>query len=48
MKYTCDQCEKSTDKIFTINDEGFCEDCFNDAISRAEYLWESAKEEGRL
>ena len=39
MKYTCDQCEKVTDKIFTTYDEGLCEDCFNDAIARVEYLW---------
>ena len=39
--YQCDQCEKETKDLYGVNDEALCEDCFNDAITRAEYLYES-------
>ena len=43
-QYQCDQCEGLTDKIFAIDDEGYCDKCFNEAISRAEYAYEALKE----
>ena len=33
-QYICDQCEKPTDKVNNVNDEGFCDDCFNDAYEK--------------
>ncbi len=44
-KYTCELCEKKCDKIFAIEDDGVCESCFNDAITRAEYMAESFAED---
>jgi hypothetical protein len=42
----CDNCGKPTSKLYNVNDEGFCEDCMNDAIDRAEMAYESQREDG--
>jgi hypothetical protein len=43
--YICDQCEKETKTLFGVVDEALCEDCFNDAVTRAEYAYESWRED---
>ena len=45
---TCDFCGKKTDEAFELNDEMACEDCYQDAVSRAEYAYESGREEGLI
>ena len=45
-KYACDQCGKLDKKCFRLEDDAVCEDCYEGAISRAEYAYESAREEG--
>lgn len=44
--YQCDFCDNMTDGKYSYEDQTYCESCFNDAISRAEYAYESARDEG--
>lgn len=46
--YTCEICENKTKKLFKIypNEEVVCEDCFTDAVGRAEANYDSMREEG--
>ncbi len=48
MKEECPSCQGEMKGCYEVNDEYVCEDCFQDAVSRAEYYYESAKEEGRI
>lgn len=46
--YTCDICQlevHKTSELYNVNDESLCEECFNEAVSRAEYYDESLREE---
>lgn len=42
---TCERCGKETVKLYGIDDEGLCENCFDKAIEMAELAYESWKEE---
>lgn len=47
--YECDVCQIKVEKasdLYFVNDEALCQDCFNDAVSRAEYFYEMAREDG--
>jgi hypothetical protein len=43
-EYKCDQCEGLTDKLFRLEDEVLCTDCYDTYLDRAEYAYESARE----
>ena len=45
MKYKCDQCENKTDKLFRIEDEAVCSDCYDTYLDRAEYAYEAYREQ---
>ncbi len=44
----CDWCNDESKDAYRVEDEMVCESCYQDAVSRAEYAYESAREEGRL
>ena len=46
--YPCERCDTLTDGMYGNEDETLCESCFNDAINYAEYLYDSAREEGAI
>jgi len=43
--YECDICQLTTEKLYNVNDEALCSDCFNEAVSQAEYYFEMQREE---
>ena len=50
-KYYCEHCDKEIKKgeeTYNVNDEAYCESCFNDATDRAENAYDNAREEGRI
>lgn len=47
-KNTCESCGKETEEAYELEDEYVCGSCYQDAVSRAEYAYESAKEEGLI
>lgn len=51
MKYKnyCEQCEKETKEANELEDGSYvCNSCYQDAVSRMEYAYESAREEGLI
>lgn len=45
--YTCDFCDRTDEKgCNKVNDEYACDDCYQNMVDRAEWAYESAKEEG--
>jgi hypothetical protein len=42
--YLCDQCEQPTVKLFRIEDEAVCSDCYDDYLDRGEYAYEAYRE----
>ena len=47
-QYMCEFCERYTDRLWSLEDQGACEHCFNDAIGRAENQYDVARDEGRI
>ena len=40
----CDRCEGVADNPYRVDDEMLCADCFDEAVSRAEYAYEAYRE----